>query len=211
MRQPGLTAGLGWLLSAVSVLTACDPVGIGAESTEPDSATERARRMLATGLKVDAGAVELQSYEQVDWADSSLGCPKAGMSYLQVITPGYRIYFDVAGRPYAVHGAGERQLICEAVKPETPTAIAELGLAEAFENTRGHLAERLGVATTELSLEFVNAIDVARARALCWPDQPGAVITNKPMFHIGFEWNRRAYSYVVGLGKPIPCEEMARE
>jgi hypothetical protein len=34
---------------------------------------------------------EMVSISETEWSDSSLGCPQPGMTYLQVITPGYLI------------------------------------------------------------------------------------------------------------------------
>jgi hypothetical protein len=50
---------------------------------------------LAARRGVGAGQVELVSSESVDWPDGSLGCPVAGVSYIQVITPGYRVILGI--------------------------------------------------------------------------------------------------------------------
>jgi hypothetical protein len=50
---------------------------------------------LAARRGVGAGQVELVSSESLDWPDGSLGCPVAGVSYIQVITPGYRVILGI--------------------------------------------------------------------------------------------------------------------
>jgi len=50
-----------------------------------------------------AESVQVVSVEAVDWSDSSLGCPKAGMMYAQVITPGHKIVLESGGRSYEFH------------------------------------------------------------------------------------------------------------
>ena len=67
---------------------------------------EQARQVLAERLSVSADDLALVSDEAVEWADSSLGCPEAGMMYAQVITPGHRITFSYAGNDYEVHTSG---------------------------------------------------------------------------------------------------------
>ena len=67
----------------------------------------QARMALAERLSVPANALKLVSDEVVQWPDTSLGCPEAGMAYAQVIVPGHRITFDHDGRNYEVHTAGE--------------------------------------------------------------------------------------------------------
>jgi hypothetical protein len=85
-------------------------------TTDPtaQALVEQARQDLANELEVDAGAVTLVQVQQVDWPDSSLGCPQPGGTYLQVITPGYRIELDAQGRRYMYHTDRQTTLVrCE--------------------------------------------------------------------------------------------------
>ncbi len=61
---------------------------------------------LATRLNVPLQSVSVTTQEEVSWPDRSLGCPRKGMNYAQVITPGSRLILEVDGRPYAYHAAG---------------------------------------------------------------------------------------------------------
>ena len=58
-------------------------------------------------LAIDSGVPEAQivvvSYGEAEWSDSSLGCPKPGMSYLTVITPGYRVLLKAVDKQYEYH------------------------------------------------------------------------------------------------------------
>lgn len=69
----------------------------------PTALIERAKTELAADAGLSAEAVEVVSVEQVEWSDSSLGCPKSGMMYAQVITPGYRIVLAADGQTYEYH------------------------------------------------------------------------------------------------------------
>lgn len=69
----------------------------------PTALIERAKTELAADASFSAEQVEVVSVEQVEWSDSSLGCPKAGMMYAQVITPGYRIVLAADGQTYEFH------------------------------------------------------------------------------------------------------------
>jgi hypothetical protein len=74
---------------------------------------ELAQRALAQELGIDVATIKLTQIEQVEWRDSSLGCPKPGMNYLQVITPGYRIVLEAQGRSYEYHtDTGKRVVYC---------------------------------------------------------------------------------------------------
>lgn len=60
-------------------------------------------KQLATDIGVPEGQIQVISYAQTEWPDSSLGCPKPGMSYLTVITPGYRVLLKAADKQYEYH------------------------------------------------------------------------------------------------------------
>jgi len=63
---------------------------------------------LAAKLKVDESAIELVEAQYVTWRDSSAGCPKPGMQYLQVLTNGARIVLQADGTKYHYHSGGNR-------------------------------------------------------------------------------------------------------
>ncbi|MCY3782156.1 MAG: hypothetical protein OXG79_00010 [Chloroflexi bacterium] len=131
--------------AALMVAVACDgadetkapepvasPVAPDATAPSPDSRTPTAsetatgeapseieaaaRRLLEQ--EVGVGSYTLISSEAMDWSDTSLGCPQEGYAYAQVITPGYKLLFDLAGAPHAVHtnADGSHMVIC----PDTP-------------------------------------------------------------------------------------------
>ena len=61
------------------------------------------------------------SVEEVEWSDSSLGCPQPDMMYMQVITPGYRITLERGGQQYVVHtDRGRRAVRCDS--PRRPAS-----------------------------------------------------------------------------------------
>ena len=64
---------------------------------------ELTRQDLAARLSVPTDEIALVEATGVEWSDSSLGCPQEGMSYLQVITPGYRIVLQANNQSYAYH------------------------------------------------------------------------------------------------------------
>lgn len=86
-----------------------DGIGVppGGEMTNiggtPTQLIERAKEEVASLGRSSAESVQVVSVEAVDWSDSSLGCPKTGMMYAQVITPGYKIVLESGGRTYNFH------------------------------------------------------------------------------------------------------------
>ncbi len=73
-----------------------------AEATAAASALAAARQAFAGELGLAAALIEAAAVEPVTWPDSSLGCPKPGEFYLQVLTPGFRIRL-VAGDQTATY------------------------------------------------------------------------------------------------------------
>ena len=66
-------------------------------------ALEAAQKELATRLGSPVADIHLVSVEPVEWPDTSLGCPKPGMAYAQVITPGFRLILGAGQATYEFH------------------------------------------------------------------------------------------------------------
>ncbi len=73
---------------------------------------EQAKDDLTTRANVARDAITLKSAQAVEWRDSSLGCPMEGMMYAQVITPGYLIVFQAAGKEWNYHAGRDRVMWC---------------------------------------------------------------------------------------------------
>ena len=79
-----------------------------------DPAIAVARQLLVDELSADPQAVRIVQVEDVEWPNSALGCPKPGMMYMQVITPGYRITLEHGGQEYTIHtDRGRRAVRCD--------------------------------------------------------------------------------------------------
>lgn len=71
---------------------------------------------LAERLSIDVDHIILEELEQVVWPDSSLGCPKPGMAYIQIPHDGLRIRLSVKDRVYDYHsGKGLPPFLCDQV------------------------------------------------------------------------------------------------
>lgn len=68
------------------------------ESVRPsDELIDAMRADLAERLGVSVDDISVWMSSATEWNDSSLGVPEDGQVYLQVITPGYAVLFEVAG------------------------------------------------------------------------------------------------------------------
>ncbi len=89
-------------------LTTRPPLGASPNSHQtPTRESDRVKKLASTSLASQLEISEISltpiGIELVDWPDASLGCPKPGYLYAQVITPGYRITFDLNGVIYKIH------------------------------------------------------------------------------------------------------------
>src|SRR5258707_10840863 len=70
--------------------------------TEPTAIIDAAYRDLSQklGKSIARGGGSSFTWEQDSFGDTSLGCPKPGVSYSQVVTPGYKIVITYLGVAY---------------------------------------------------------------------------------------------------------------
>ena len=69
-------------------------------------------------LSIPLEEISLIEFTAVEWSDSSMDCPEPGMSYLQVITPGYRIILQANNNSYEYHSNRDSYFVyCEGQIP----------------------------------------------------------------------------------------------
>lgn len=70
---------------------------------DSESLVEMAKVDLADRLGIPTEEITVLLVETAEWSDASLDCPKEGVMYAQVITPGYLIRLQAQGQPYEYH------------------------------------------------------------------------------------------------------------
>ena len=94
------------------------PSNVPTPASGLENLISQAREDLAQRLSTPADHITLLDAIEVEWSDSSLGCPQPGMEYLQVITPGYRILLEANGIQYAYHTNRDAYVVfCDNVNP----------------------------------------------------------------------------------------------
>src|SRR4030081_3530373 len=71
--------------------------------TDPQPAVDAALSDAAAHLGVSSASLTVDQVEPREWSDSSLGCPKPGQMYSQIVTPGYVVIISGAGRQLEYH------------------------------------------------------------------------------------------------------------
>lgn len=126
-------------------LEACPPVEEaegGAEALVEMAKADLAQRLGISSPENENG-IEVQSVEETEFPDASLGVPEPGKTYAQVITPGYVIKLAVAGQVYAYHGSGDRVVAvpAEPAEGEGQPPSGDIAI-EGVEVTAAHVAVR---------------------------------------------------------------------
>lgn len=111
MMRGGLTALAILLLTAALSCQSPSagsgpPAGGTAEPAVPEEArplVDLAKADLSRRKGLSLEGIRLVSLEEVDWANGSLGFPKPGMVYIQVIIPGYRLLLSDGVQTYEYH------------------------------------------------------------------------------------------------------------
>lgn len=89
---------------------------IGGRGATPQDGSDRAvasaLRDLRTRLSVPEGDIQVTRVEAREWSDTSLGCPESGKVYAQVITPGFLVVLQAAGKTYEYHSDRVEARLC---------------------------------------------------------------------------------------------------
>jgi hypothetical protein len=194
-------------------LLLCSGVWAAQELTpEQAGAVARAQQALqARTSDVVEDKYTLVGVEARTWSDSSLGCPRPGVMYQQVITSGYAVTLRDEQRSYVVHVAGERAVICDSVMPgvQRPRARAtQLPRLEAL--AREDLASKLGVNPEEVrvvrrvptqwtlaELECRDATDTGQAKVRG--------------YKLYLRHRRQQYTYHTDDARVFACPAIARQ
>ena len=183
----------------------------GQGSAEKLSEAERGAAVLAidtlaADLKIPREQIEVDTVRAMEWRDSSIGCPKPGVAYLDVITPGYKVTLRVGKAIHVVHEAGNRALVCrqdKALGGITPQR--ELTFGPQLVAARRDLAGRIGV--TEREIQFVSADSKTWGDASLGCPEPGMQYAQAqvPGWVLTFRQGERLFTYHTDLDRTIPC------
>jgi hypothetical protein len=89
------------------------------QDTAGQKLVTQAKEDLARQLSVPLSAISLLKFKEVVWPDSSLGCPRPGLVYTQVLQPGFLIRLSARGRSHEFHaGARGAPFLCS--EPRVP-------------------------------------------------------------------------------------------
>jgi hypothetical protein len=218
------------MLLATLILAACSPAPATQEvspiSTPPPAtpedtpspvargngeadAVESAQADLAERLGTPSESIQVVSVEQVDWPDTSLGCPQEGQMYAQVIVPGQRVVFEADGEQYVYHTGDGNVILCEEEEGTPPQSTPEVEIdpaAALAEQAKEDLSKRVDAAVEDITVQTVEAVQWRDSSLGC--PKPGMqylqVIT--PGYLIRLEANGKVYEYHTDQNNAVYCE-----
>ena len=181
--------------------------GSAAELTDVErGAAQLAIDTLASDLGIDRDSIEVDTVKAIEWRDSSLGCPKPGVAYLDVVTPGHKVILRVGQEIHVVHEAGNRAFRCVQSKNlGGMTAGRDLTFGPQLVAARRDLASRLGV--TERDIQFVAAESKVFPDASLGCPEPGMQYAQAqvPGWVLSFRRGERLFTYHADAERAIPC------
>jgi hypothetical protein len=75
---------------------------------------DAALRDAAAHLGVGIDSLHVDQVEARQWGDSSLGCPRPGLMYSQIVTPGFLVVISGTGKVLEYHSdARARIVLCQ--------------------------------------------------------------------------------------------------
>jgi len=200
----------------LSTPTAIEPAPTAGEPTVPAEAAEvtLVKEDLGQRLNVTAEQIRVVSVRAVDWPDTSLGCPKPGMLYADVITPGFEIILEANGQEYAYHIGGGGYVQCEGQWPvEAPTAPAtptgtdwSPEVVALIDKARQDLSTRAGVSPGDITVRSIQEVQWRDGSLGC--PQPGMnyIMVITPGYLIMLEAKGQPYEYHASLVNVVWCK-----
>lgn len=203
------------VLSAIAPVQAIGDAAPAQSSEAKEAAARLAVDALSKKLSVEPDSVEVVHMAAMEWPNSSLGCPRPGMQYLQVITQGWLALLQTGKKAYRVHIGNKRAIVCEkplkSTLPHGPTALAGMHIRDLMQAAKKDLAQRLGVALTEIS--------ISRIESVTWPDTAlGCPVPEQDYgeskvqgFRITLNHNGQSFRYHTDQKRAFPCPSIERE
>ena len=68
---------------------------------------------LVRKLRIDESLIQIEKVEEIDFSDTSLGCPQKNRMYSQVITPGYIIQLQYLQKNFIYHAGLNTVVSCK--------------------------------------------------------------------------------------------------
>ncbi len=207
------------------------PAGVTLGDTEPTEGVieleenetlprliERAIADLVQATDAAADEITVVSTEEVEWSDTSLGCPEPDTIYAQVITAGYLIVLESGGDTYDYHsGTDPEGPLVQCADGESEVGEAQLGgdisplggvqdivLERLVERAMEDLVQATAAAADEITVVSTEEVEWSDASLGCpEPDTMYAQVIT-PGYRVVLESGGTTYDYHTGVDPEGP-------
>lgn len=202
-------------ISSVTVTQVATAQTIPAMSESKMESAKIAIDTLSKQLSIKPEKINVIHVSDMNWPDSSLGCPKPGVNYLQVVTRGSLVLLQSNKKTYRVHIAKNRAILCEKPMrgnlPLGSNKTASSSVQGLMQKSRSDLAQKLGVNISE--------IYVVKLESRIWPDSAlgcaapvqGQSREKVKGFLITMEYKDQQYRYHTDQKNVTPCPAIETE
>jgi hypothetical protein len=114
-------SGQGPAATSEAAMSDRSPVTGSEPSGEQPLPVRAAIELMAQEFGIEVDAIQVLSVEPITWPDGSLGCPKPGMMYTQMLTDGFRVRLAGGAEEAEYHTDQSTNAVrCEEVSPFDP-------------------------------------------------------------------------------------------
>ncbi|MCZ6536273.1 MAG: hypothetical protein O7C03_04525 [Gammaproteobacteria bacterium] len=203
------------VLSAIAPVQAISDAAPAQSSEAKEAAARLAVDALSKKLSVEPDSVEVVHVAAMEWPNSSLGCPRPGMQYLQVITRGWLALLQTGKKAYRVHIGNKQAIVCDkplkSTLPHGPTALAGMHIRDLMQTAKKDLAQRLGVAPTEVSISRIESVTWPDSALGCPVPEQEYIAAEVRGFRITLDHNGQSFRYHTDQKLAFPCPSIERE
>jgi hypothetical protein len=168
---------------------------------------------LAAELGIAREQISVQSVSAVDWPDSSLGCPKPGMAYLSVVTPGHRVTLLANGKLHSVHEANNKAFVCRQARSVAGASSTGIDLTSRKQmlQARKDLAMRLNVPEADIRMGAITPTTWVDASLGCPEAGTQYAQVESEGWLLVLNHGTREYTYHADAQRILPCPPITAE
>ena len=203
------------LIAATLLMLAVGDAQSAQSSESKEAAGRFAVEFLSNRLSIAPDSIKVVHVAIMDWPDSSLGCSRPGVEYLQVVTRGSLVLLHANNKAYRVHTGNNRAIVCDVPLrgelPRGPGAFPGMPVRNLMRLAQEDLANRLGVALADVSIAGVQTVVWPNSALGCPEPKQDYAESEVRGYRITLDHNGRIFQYHADHQRVIPCPAIELE
>lgn len=187
-----------------------------AQSSEAKEAAARiAIETLSEKLSIGPDCIEVVHVSIMNWPDSSLGCGRPDVEYLQVVTRGSLVLLRADNKVYKVHTGSNHAVVCEeplkGAVPLGPNTLPGMPVHDLMQVAKEDLAKQLGVALSEVSITEVQTVTWPNSALGCPVPEKDYTESETRGYRITLDHNGQTFHYHADHQRAFACPPIERQ